>query len=115
MNLLDGINDTEDELYTFDSIIATEDKDNALEALKKIKWKLENEGILGKEYELCDFIEKELKALNIIKDMLEIKTDSYDGSDMEFHTMRRLRFKQDCSDISEDEYDILKEVLNNGR
>lgn len=32
-----------------------------LEALKKVKWKLEDEGILGKEYELCDTIEKALK------------------------------------------------------
>ena len=55
--------------------------------------------------------EKKIKAFDILKDMLEIETDSYDGSDMEFHTMRRLRFKQDCSDISEDEYNVLKEVL----
>ena len=55
--------------------------------------------------------EKKIKAFDILKDMLEIETDSFDGSDMEFHTIRRLRFKQDCRDISEDEYNILKEVL----
>ena len=55
--------------------------------------------------------EKKIKAFDILKDMLEIETDSFDGSDMEFHTIRRLRFKQDCRDISEDEYNILKEIL----
>ena len=38
-----------------------------LEALKLIKWKLEDEGILGKEYELCDIIEKALKEKEELK------------------------------------------------
>ena len=37
MNLLDGINDTEDELYTFDSIIETKGRYDALAALKDLK------------------------------------------------------------------------------
>ena len=37
MRLLDGINDTEDELYTFDSIIESKTTSSSLEELKRIK------------------------------------------------------------------------------
>ena len=109
MRLLDGINDTEDELYTFDSIMETKATSKGLEALKQYRNQQTGVNVYADDY--LDIIEKELKALDILKDMLEIETDSFDGSDMEFHTIRRLRFKQDCGDISEDEYNLLKEVL----
>ncbi len=76
MNLLDGINDTEDELYTFDSIIATEDKDNALEALNDLReyW-LNHLPLSVKDgLKIVKVLEKELKdkenKLTIISEIL---------------------------------------------
>ena len=54
-----------------------------LEAFKRIKWKLENEGTLGEEYELCDVVEKELMEKvfqdNYIK-MLEDRINNLETS-----------------------------------
>ena len=77
--------------------IRTKDKDTGLEALKKIKWKLEDEGILGKEYELCDIIEKELKALNIIKDFISLEPHCIYGKSKR--------------NLTPEEYELVKEVL----
>lgn len=72
MRLLDGINDKEDELYTFDSVIATEDKDNALEALNDLReyW-LNHLPLSVKDgLKIVKVLEKEHKALEIIKKKL---------------------------------------------
>ena len=87
-----------------------------LEAIKKIKWKLEDEGVLGEEYELCDAVEKELKegeknkqALEIIKEKPQATLWLFQHCDkkMEYEDMISL-FKED---ITKEQFDLLKEVL----
>ena len=110
-----------------------------LEALKLIKWKLEDEGILGKEYELCDIIEKALKRLEELE-------NAFDSLSKDDEKAKKLLSKEieknrafeiikkhpmfslhddlpkgtyrmyDCElyshyDLTKEEYDLLKEVL----
>ena len=76
-----------------------------LKALKKIKWKLEDKGILGEEYELCDVIEKELKALKDIVKTFKIKV-SINKFGQCF-----VESNDSIYAISRSTYDLLKEVL----
>ena len=71
MRLLDGINDTEDELYTFDSIIETEVKDTSLEALEKLLDDIEQFANSGGCHYInkrnIDIIEKDLEDYKLLK------------------------------------------------
>lgn len=128
MRLLDGINDTEDELYTFDSIMETEVKYNGLDALEDIKgncdlfdegYQWDNE--FSKQFDSdIDTIERELKAVKTIKNkQVNVKNlieycynialsyeeyvDDFNYSDNYFDLGKDL--------LTENEYDLLNEVL----
>lgn len=104
MNLLDGINDTEDELYTFDSIIATEDKDNALEALNDLReyW-LNHLPLSVKDgLKIVKVLEKEHRALEIVK-------KAFNSSSTYTY---KLKDSLECGWITQEEYDLLKERLD---
>lgn len=87
-----------------------------LEALKLVKWKLEDEGILGKEYELCDIIEKELKALEIIKNKkVDIHTLYRDsdiiGDTFDYYNNSMLLNRGKQYELTQEEYDLLRGLL----
>ena len=88
MRLLDGINDIEDELYTFDSIIESKTTSTGLEELKRIKnykeltyvaditgFERVNRKLAYNDELKVSFatIEKELKTLNFILENTIIK------------------------------------------
>ena len=89
-----------------------------LDAIKRIQWKLEDEGILGEEYELCDFIEKELKALEIIKKYPEHRNPSIKAMKffVEYYEEHNIPITQETLfnydyPYTLDEFNLLKEVI----
>lgn len=66
----------------------------------------------GVYYEVPVWVERDLEVLEILKGMLITKTECFDGSDMELHRNYSLGFQDNNSDLSLDEYKIIKEWLN---
>ena len=82
MRLLDGINDTEDELYTFDSIMETKVKDTGLDALERIGKQKTKDTSFGIDIETNfneDYktIEKELKDKEKFEELVNMDLDLF--------------------------------------
>ena len=137
MRLLDGINDTEDELYTFDSVIETKGKYDALEALENIGFEplCQNEDgsywrVRDENKEDFETIEKDLKDYKRLIEIIS-KYIKLDGNYDEMNSGSTKAFKiciPNCISVEEDDdytddcypnadYDfidsLLKEVLSN--
>ena len=81
-----------------------------LEAWKRVRESAENADGDAAVYEIgdCDIVEKELKALEIIK---EKEVNVYDFKEYESKYEYNKHTKEEFQELTQEEYDLLKEVL----